>query len=58
MAVCANPRHDDEKRTHYDARGIFLFYACPACYDGQAYKYRADVFTDPYYWTIEPVDED
>jgi hypothetical protein len=58
MRVCTNPHHDAEKTQHYDARGIFLFYACATCYDAQRLKYRDDVMTDPNYWHDEPIDED
>ena len=46
------------KEPEYDARGIFLTYACDKCRKQKLSKYRPDVLTDPNYWTDEPIDED
>jgi hypothetical protein len=41
----------------YDARGIFLFYACSKCERGKLAGVRPDVLTDPNYYTDEPIEE-
>jgi hypothetical protein len=43
---------------HYDARGIFCFYACIKCEDRKKDAYRPEIFTDPNYWHDELIDED
>jgi hypothetical protein len=43
---------------HFDARGIFLCYACSDCVDQQLGKFRPEVLTDPNYWVDEPIEED
>ena len=47
-----------EADAEFDARGIFLCYACPKCRKGKLAGYRSDVLTDPQYPTSEPVDEE
>ena len=42
----------------FDARGIFLVYACDKCRKEKLSKFRPDVLTDPDYWHDEPIDED
>lgn len=42
---------------HYDARGIFLTFACDTCESEKLGRYRADVLTDCNYQTDEPIDE-
>lgn len=44
-------------RALYDARGIFVAYVCNFCEEAKKAQYRPDIFTDPTYWTDEPVDE-
>ena len=43
---------------HYDARGIFLTYACEKCEKQKLSGFREDVLTDPNYWHDEPLDEE
>lgn len=44
---------------HYDARGIFLTYACSKCEKEKLSGYRPEVLTDPQYDTMgETVEED
>lgn len=43
---------------HYDARGIFLVYACEKYKKEKLNRYRPDVLDDPNYWHDEPIDED
>jgi len=40
----------------YDARGIFVFFACNACSARKRKGYRPEIFTDPNYWHDEPLD--
>jgi hypothetical protein len=42
----------------YDARGIFVAYVCEQCRERKLSGYRPDIFTDPNYWALEPIDED
>ncbi len=42
----------------YDARGIFLCYACSLCHQRKMTDYRPDVLTDPNYWTDESIEDD
>ena len=42
----------------FDARGIFLCFACEECLERKLSAYRRDILFNPYYWTIEPIDED
>ena len=46
------------REPEYDARGIFLTYACPKCKRAKLSKFRSDVLTDPNYWHDEPIDEE
>lgn len=41
----------------YDARNIFVAYVCDKCREKRLSVYREDIFTDPDYWTDEPVDD-
>lgn len=45
------------REAEYDARGIFLCYACWKCRKQKLAKYRPDVLSDPDYWHDEPIDE-
>lgn len=45
------------RRTLEDARGIFCTYVCNECEAKQKAKYRADIFTNPNYPTIEQIEE-
>ena len=47
-----------EKKPVYDARGIFVTYACNKCKTQKLKGYRKDIFTNPQYETDEPIDED
>ena len=42
----------------YDARGIFLTYACDQCVKEKLREFRPEVLTDPNYYADEPIDED
>jgi hypothetical protein len=43
---------------HYDARGIFLTYACSQCEQEKLSGFRPDVLSDSNYWHDEPIEED
>lgn len=43
---------------HYDARGIFLCYACSTCWPEKQKRYRADVLTNPNYDAEEAIEPD
>jgi hypothetical protein len=45
-------------QARYDARGIFLTYACEACVQEKLSHYRPEVLTDPGYEHDEPLDEE
>jgi hypothetical protein len=45
-----------ERDAEYDARGIFLTYACDKCRKRKLSGYRADVLADPAYIADEPID--
>jgi hypothetical protein len=45
-------------RARYDARGIFLTYACWKCRKQKLAKFRPEVLTDPNYEASEPIDEE
>ena len=47
-----------EKDAEYDARGIFLTYACDRCREQKLGSYRSEVLFDPNYWADEAIDED
>jgi hypothetical protein len=51
---CGSKLH---RTPHYDARQIFLCFACEACWPSKAKMFRDDVHTDPNYWHDEPLDE-
>lgn len=40
----------------YDARGIFLTYACPKCKKEKLSKYRSDVLMNSQYEADEPIE--
>lgn len=42
----------------YDARGIFLTFACPKCREKKLGQFRPEVLTDPNYWHDEPIDDE
>jgi len=46
------------RRTLEDARGIFCAFVCNECEAGKKAKYRADIFTNPNYFTDEPIEDD
>ena len=46
------------RRELADARGIFCCYVCDDCEAEKRSHFRADIFTDPHYPTIEDVEED
>lgn len=46
-----------ERFPRYDARGIFLYFACDKCEQEKRSRYRNDIFTDPNYPTSEDVEE-
>jgi hypothetical protein len=46
-----------QKRALYDARGIFLTYACTDCRTRKLAGFRAEVLRDPAYQADEPIDE-
>ena len=47
-----------EKDAEYDARGIFLTYACGMPGEQKLGSYRSEVLFDPNYWADEAIDED
>ena len=46
------------RRELKDARGIFCTFVCDKCEAEKKRGFRPDIFTDPNYPTVEPVDED
>jgi hypothetical protein len=46
----------EERWPEYDARGIFLTYACDKCRREKLSGFRPDVLSDPHYWHDEPID--
>jgi hypothetical protein len=46
------------REAEYDARGIFLTYACPRCRRDKLRGYRAEVLTNPNYAADEDIDGD
>jgi hypothetical protein len=46
------------RRAIYDARSIFLTYACEKCERTKLSGYRRDIFTNPNYDHDEPIDEE
>ena len=47
-----------EKEAEYDARGIFLTYACTECRAVKLGSYRSEVLFDPNYWADEAIEGD
>lgn len=47
-----------DRIAEYDARGIFLCFACDVCREHKLKKYRADVLQDPAYHADECIEED
>jgi hypothetical protein len=45
-----------EANAEFDARGIFLAYACSKCRKEKLSRYRSDVLTDANYWCDEPIE--
>lgn len=45
------------REPQYDARGIFLCYACPKCKPEKLSGYRPEVLTDPNYEADEDIEE-
>jgi hypothetical protein len=48
----------EDKEPHYDARGIFLTYACWRCEKEKLAGYRSDVLSDASYWADEAIEGD
>lgn len=46
------------RTAHYDARGIFLTFACDKCEKEKLSQFRPDVLTDPNYPANEPIEEE
>ena len=46
------------REAKYDARGIFLTYACEDCAEEKLSRYRPEVLTDSNYEHDEPIEED
>jgi len=46
------------RHAHYDARGIFLCFACDDCATEKLSHYRPDVLTDPHYYADEPIEDE
>ena len=42
----------------YDARNIFLTFACDKCRKEKLSRFRPDVLTNSNYWADEPIDSD
>jgi hypothetical protein len=47
----------DRRQPLYDARGIFCTYVCHICEAHKRDQFRPEIFSDPDYWTDEPVEE-
>jgi len=47
-----------ESRELLDARCIYCGRVCDRCEAEKRAEFRPDIFTDPDYWTDEPVDDD
>ena len=39
-----------------DARGIFVFFSCDKCDAEKRSGYRPEIFSNPTYWTSEPIE--
>jgi DNA-directed RNA polymerase subunit M/transcription elongation factor TFIIS len=53
------PRCGDELKVaeaRFDARGIFITYACDKCWQEEKKKYRPEVLSDPNYECDEPIE--
>jgi hypothetical protein len=48
----------EEREAEYDARGIFLTYACGKCRREKLAGYRPEVLSDPNYEHSEPLDDE
>lgn len=46
------------REEHFDARGIFLCFACSKCEAEKLSGYRPEVLSDPNYAANEPIEED
>ena len=46
------------RRSLVDARGIFCTYVCDKCEKEKRSKYRADIFSNPNYWSEELIEPD
>jgi len=42
----------------YDARDIYVTSVCLKCEKDRLSMYRPEIFSDPDYWTQEPIDEE
>jgi hypothetical protein len=47
-----------ERRSLYDARGIFCAYVCDKCETEKRARYRPEIFEDSNYACDEAIDED
>ena len=45
-----------QKRPVYDARGIFVTYACDECEVRKLSSYRREIFTNGGYWAHEDIE--
>jgi hypothetical protein len=45
------------RRELKDARGIFCTFVCDRCEAKKRQAFRPDIFTNPDYWTTEPIEE-
>ena len=50
---CGSGEHQEAE---YDARGIFLTYACDRCRKERLSQYRPEVLSDPNYQADEPIE--
>lgn len=48
----------NESEDLYDARGIYCGRVCDTCRKRKMAAFRPEIFTDPYYETMEPVEPD
>jgi len=51
--ACGSKR---ERYPLYDARGIFVSYACEICETSKRSGYRPEIFTNPSYEADEPIE--
>jgi len=47
---------NEESWWEYDARGIPLCRVCEKCQHQKLSRYRADVLSNPNYWSDEPIE--